>query len=164
MSDIFQLVDEYKAALDEKDRLKQATTDNNKLIEEKRQALAQAMIEAESPRISRGGFSYTLSEKTEYSKRACDEEEFFSFLEGEGLGGLIKRTVNATTLNSAMRQQVGDLKEEAEEEAAEDGEDLPSDWLPEEYRPFISAYSHYDVAKRKESNKTASKAKKEAER
>ena len=56
MADIFLLIDEYKELLDEKDRLKDATTKNNKILEEKRKELAQAMIDAESPRISRGGF------------------------------------------------------------------------------------------------------------
>ena len=52
MADIFLLIDEYKELLDEKDRLKDATTKNNKILEEKRKELAQAMIDAESPRIS----------------------------------------------------------------------------------------------------------------
>ena len=42
MADIFLLIDEYKELLDEKDRLKDATTKNNKILEEKRKELAQA--------------------------------------------------------------------------------------------------------------------------
>lgn len=74
MADIFLLIDEYKELLDEKDRLKDATTKNNKILEEKRKELAQAMIDAESPRISRGGFLYSLQDKTKYNKiGGCDE-------------------------------------------------------------------------------------------
>ena len=32
MADIFTLIDEYKGLLDEKDRLKDATTENNKIL------------------------------------------------------------------------------------------------------------------------------------
>ena len=40
MADIFSLIDEYKELLDEKDRLKDATTENNKALEAKRNELA----------------------------------------------------------------------------------------------------------------------------
>ena len=52
MADIFSLIDEYKELLDEKDRLKDATTENNKALEAKRNELAQAMIDAESPKVA----------------------------------------------------------------------------------------------------------------
>lgn len=157
--DIYALVDVYKDLLDTKEELKELTTENNKAIMEARDKLAQAMIEAESPRISRGGYMYSLGEKTEYSKRGCNEEEFFSFLRDIGLGDIIKPTVNARTLNSAMKETVGILREEAEAERDDDDPEIASDWLPEEYAKFISAYSFYDVTKRKETNKTAKKAK-----
>lgn len=140
---IFDLIDDYKALLDEKDRLKDATTTNNKAIEELRNRLAQAMIDEECPKVSRNGFSYTLQQKTKYNKRACDEEAFFDVLEEYGLGDIIKRTVNAQTLSGAMAEM-------AEEH---DGE------LPEDFNEFVSKYEFYDVAKRKETNKTAKQAK-----
>ena len=46
MADIFTLIDEYKGLMDEKDRLKDATTKNNKILEEKRKELAQAIRDA----------------------------------------------------------------------------------------------------------------------
>lgn len=156
--DIYGLVDQYKELLDRKDELKEMTSENNKAIMAKRAELAQAMINAESPRISRNGFMYSLGEKIEYSKRGCDQEEFFEFLRDQGLGDIIKPTVNARTLNTAMKELIDVMKEEAE---AEDPE-IPSDWVPEEFTPFISAYAFYDVAKRKETNKTAKKAKERA--
>lgn len=161
--DIYALVDAYKDLLDTKEELKELTTENNKAIMAARDALAKAMIDAESPRISRGGYMYSLGEKTEYSKRGCNEEDFFNFLRGIGLGDIIKPTVNARTLNSAMKETVGILREEAEAELEEEGDDteLASDWVPEDFAPFISAYSFYDVTKRKETNKTAQKARKQ---
>ena len=160
--DIYALVDEFKELLDRKDELKDLTTENNKAIIAARDRLAKAMIDAESPRISRGGFMYSLGEKTEYSKRGCDENEFFDFLRNIGLGDIIKPTVNARTLNSSMKEAVGMLREEYEaelqEEAGDEAPDVPSDWVPEDFAPYISAYSFYDVSKRKETNNTAKKA------
>lgn len=148
MADIFLLIDEYKELLDEKDRLKDATTKNNKILEEKRKELAQAMIDAESPRISRGGFLYSLQDKTKYNKiGGCDENGFFETWEEHGLGDIIKRTVSAQTLNGAM----AGLVEE------NDGK------LPEDFEEFIKPYQYYDVGKRKETNKAAKNAKQKKE-
>ncbi len=148
MADIFSLIDEYKELLDKKDCLKDETTANNKALEEKRNELAKAMIDAESPKISRNGFLYSLQDKTKYSKiGGCDEEAFFDTLEEHGLGDIVKRTVNAQTLNGA----VAALVEE------NDGE------LPEEFEEFINPYQYYDVAKRKETNKAAKNARKKEE-
>ena len=133
MADIFTLIDEYKELLDEKDRLKDATTENNKALEKKRNELAQAMIDAESPKVSRGGFLYSLQDKTKYNKiGGCDEDAFFDTLEEHGLGDIIKRTVSAQILNGAM----AGLVEE------NDGE------LPEGFEEFIKPYQYYDVGKR----------------
>ena len=159
--DIYELVDRYKELLDLKEELKDLTTENNKAIMAARDALAKAMIDAESPRISRAGFSYSLGEKTEYSKKGCDEEAFFEFLRNNGLGDIIKPTVNAKTLNSAMKEVIGLMREDAEAELSDGDPEIPSDWVPEDFAPFISAYSFYDVTKRKETNKTAEKARKE---
>ena len=148
MADIFSLIDEYKVLLDKKDELKETTTDNNKALEAKRKELAQAMIDADSPKVSRGGFLYSLQDKTKYNKIGdCDEEAFYDTLEEHGLGDIIKRTVNAQTLNGAMTELVEE----------NDGE------LPEDFEDFIKPYQYYDVAKRKETNKAAKNAKKKKE-
>ena len=46
-------VDAYRALLDEKDRLAEETKANNRAIEAARDALATAMIEDETPQITR---------------------------------------------------------------------------------------------------------------
>lgn len=141
--DILKLIDDYKELLDTKDQLADQTKENNKKIQEARDALAKAMIDAEMPKVSRNGFLYSLQDKTKYSKKACDNEEFFSVLEENGLGDLIKRTVDTQTLNSAMAAE------------AEENDGI----LPEKYEDYINVYQFYDIAKRKETNKTAKKAK-----
>lgn len=145
--DIIAMIDQYKELLDIKDQLADQTKENNKKIQEARDALAKAMIDAEMPKVSRNGFLYSLQDKTKYNKKACDDEEFFSVLEENGLGDLIKRTVDARTLSSAMAA------------AAEENDGI----LPEEYEAYINVYQFYDIAKRKETNKTAKKAKQKEE-
>lgn len=145
--DIVTMIDQYKELLDRKDALADQTKENNKAIQEARDALAQAMIDAEMPKVSRNGFLYSLQDKTKYNKKACDDEEFFSVLEENGLGDLIKRTVDARTLSSAMAA------------AVEENDGV----LPEEYEDYINVYQFYDIAKRKETNKTAKRAKQKEE-
>lgn len=146
--DIIKMIDGYKELLDRKDELSEATKENNKAIEEARKELTQAMIDAEMPKVSRNGFLYSLQDKTKYNKiGGCDEDAFFDTLEEHGLGDIIKRTVNAQTLNGAM----AGLVEE------NDGE------LPEDFTDYIKPYQYYDVGKRKETNKAAKKAKQKKE-
>lgn len=145
--DIVTMIDQYKELLDRKDELADQTKENNKAIQEARDALAQAMIDAEMPKVSRNGFLYSLQDKTKYNKKACDDEEFFSVLEENGLGDLIKRTVDARTLSSAMAA------------AVEENDGV----LPEEYEDYINVYQFYDIAKRRETNKTAKRAKQKEE-
>lgn len=142
--EILTMIDRYKELLDRKDELADATKENNKAIEAARKELSQAMIDEEMPKVSRNGFLYSLQDKTKYSKKGdADEEAFFDTLEENGLGDIIKRTVNAQTLNGTMAQVVEE----------NDGE------LPEEYEEFINVYQYYDIQKRKETNKAAKKAK-----
>ena len=136
--DILTMIDRYKELLDRKDELADATKENNKAIEAARKELSQAMIDAEMPKVSRNGFLYSLQDKTKYSKKGdADEEAFFDLLEENGLGDIIRRTVSACA-------------PVAEENGGE---------LPEEYEDFISVYQFYDIQKRKETNKTAKRAK-----
>ena len=58
-----------------------------------------------------------------------------------------------------MKEVVGMYRDAAEAQA-DDPADIPSDWLPEAFSDYISAYAFYDVTKRKETNRTAQKAQK----
>ena len=145
---ILEMIDNYKALLDKKDELEAAAKENNGKIAEIKEALTQAMIDEEMPKISRNGFMYSLQDKTKYSKKGdIDEDEFFEALELNGLGDIIKRTVNASTLNSAMNNL-----------AAENDDELPDD-----FKEYINEYQFYDITKRKETNKAAANAKKKKE-
>lgn len=142
---LLKLVDEYKELIDKKEELEEATKENNKALEAKKAELAQAMIDEECPGISRNGFKYSLQEKVRYNKRSEEdlsqlEVPFFDFLREEGLGDIIKETVNANTLSSAIKSLVDEVGE-----------------LPEHYLPYIKPYETYEIMKRKETNKAGKK-------
>ena len=144
-------IDTYKELLDRKDALKEATSDNNKAIEELKKEIAQMMIDEECLTISRNGFKYSLQEKTMYSKKAeetllAEGLEFLEVLRSEGFGELIVETVNARTLSSTLAAYV-------QENGA----------LPEDLAGCINVYETYDIMKRKETNKAARSAKQKEE-
>lgn len=131
---VFELIDRYKDALDHKEALAEKTKENNKLIEEIRDQLATAMISEEVTKVSRGGFSYSVSEKTKYSKKGGMEEELFDVLRANGLGDLIVPTVAPQTLQAAVKNLVSENDDE----------------LPEDFAEVLNVYSYFDVNKRKE--------------
>ena len=130
---LLEKVDELKALLDEKDALKAKTTENNKAVEACKKDLADMMLAEETTKVTRAGFSYSLQEKTRYSKKAGHDEELFELLRENGLGDIIKETVNAQTLQGAMSNL-----------AAENGDELP-----EEFAEVINVYEYLDIQKRK---------------
>lgn len=140
------MVRKYQELLFEKDRLAALTKENNAAIEAAKTEIAQQMVDDDCPRISCGGYSFSLTPKTSYTKRSeADLAEagvdFFDTLRGEGLGDLIVETVNARTLQSAMSAYV--------EEHGELSEDLDR---------VIRTFDYNDITRRKESRKIGGKA------
>lgn len=118
---------EYNKILEEKKRLEKQTKENNAAKEKKEQEIAQIMVDNEKPSAIVDGYTYSLQETKMYSKKAEEkleqlkiEEgiEFFEVLREQGLGSIIKETVNAKTLQSTMKALDDELPE---------GEDLPED-------------------------------------
>jgi hypothetical protein len=92
------------------------------------------MVDEECDKVSRSGFIYTLQTKTKFSKKAGADESLFQLLRDNGLGDIIRETINAQTLQ-------GTMSELAEDNGGE---------LPEDYAEYINRYDYMDVAKRKE--------------
>lgn len=118
---------EYNKILEEKKRLEKQTKENNAAKEKKEQEIVQIMVDNEKPSTIVDGYTYSLQETKMYSKKAEEkleqlkiEEgiEFFEVLREQGLGSIIKETVNAKTLQSTMKALDDELPE---------GEDLPED-------------------------------------
>lgn len=138
---LLELVDRYKELRDKKDELAEQVKANNAELENVTQQLAQQMIDDEVPNISRGGFKYILSNKVIYSKRneadlAKNDKSFFDFLREEGLGDLVKETVDSRTLSSSINSLVEEVGE-----------------LPEHYSDYITSYEKLDIQKRKDTSK-----------
>lgn len=144
-----EMLGQYEELLDKKDALDKETKDNNAAIEKLKAEIAEMMIDEDIPSQGYGDYVYSLQDKVKYSKRGDAQLmekglDFFEVLREQGLGDLIKETVNPRSLQSAM-------KEIADEN---DGE------LPPELDEVVSSYEMTDIARRKSANKALKKAKK----
>lgn len=138
---LLDMVRKYQELLVEKDRLADLTKENNAAIEAAKAEIAQQMVDDDCPRISTGGYTFSLTPKTSYSKRSEAELaeaglDFFGVLREEGLGDLIVETVNARTLQSAMKAYVD-----------ENGE------LSEDLESVIRSYDYNDITRHKETTR-----------
>lgn len=141
------LVREYKEILDKKDELAEQTKANNKAKEEMEQRIAQMMVDEEKPNTTVDGFTYSLQQKTMYSKKSEEALAeagivFFDVLREQGLGDIIVERVDPRTLQSTMKALV-----------EEQGE------LPEELAECLTVYEQLGIGKRKANTKALDRAK-----
>ena len=142
-----EMLGQYEELLDKKDQLAKDTKDNNAKIEALKQDIAQQMIDDDCPRIAVGDCMFSLQIKSKYSKRseeylAANGLDFFEVLREQGFADLIKETVNAGSLQSAMTALV-----------EENGE------LPVELAEVISQFDQTDILRRKQTSSALKKAK-----
>lgn len=140
---LLEMVKDYQALLARKDELAALTKENSAAIEAAKQKITQQMVDDDCPRISTGGYTFTLTPKTSYSKRSEEElaatgVDFFEVLRSEGLGDIIVETVNARTLQSTVSAYV-----------EENGE------LSEALESVIRSYEFNDITRRRETAKKA---------
>ena len=136
---LIDMVKDYQALLERKDDLAAQTKENNAAIEAAKVQIAQQMIDDDCPQIAVGGYTFSLQNKTEFSKKSEAELagngiDFLSFLREQGLGDIIVETVNPRTLQSTIKGIVDET---------DDGE------LPEVWETVINVYEHPDIARRK---------------
>ena len=96
---LLDMVRDYQSLLERKEELADEVKANNALIEEAKANISQQMIDDDCPSISVGGFKFTLTPKTIYSKKseaelASEGINFFETLREEGLGDIIVESVN----------------------------------------------------------------------
>lgn len=97
------------------------------------------MVDEDIPRISTGGYCFTLTAKTSYTKRSEAELaegglDFLDVLREEGLGDIIVEKVDPRTLQSTIKDYV-------EEHGG----------LSEGLESVIRIYDYNDITRRKES-------------
>lgn len=139
--DLLEMVKRYQSLLETKDDLAEQTKANNAAIEAEKAKITQQMIDDECPRISTGGYCFSLTAKTSYTKRSDAELaesglDFLDALREEGLGDIIVEKVDPRTLQSTIKAYVeehGDLSEGLE--------------------AIIRSYDYNDITRRKEKRK-----------
>lgn len=135
---LLDMVREYQGLLETKEDLASQTKANNAAIEAAKKRIAQQMVDDECPRISTGGYCFSLTAKTAYTKRSDEElaESGLNFLEvlrEEGLGDIIVEKVDPRTLQSTVKAYI--------DEHGELSEGLDS---------IIQSYDFNDITRRKE--------------
>lgn len=154
-SQLDQKIREYKELLDRKEELENLTKENNAAKEKLEQDICKMMIDEEKPSTIVDGFNYSLSQKVMYSKKseedlAALEKEtglsFFDVLRDQGLGDIIKETVNPRTLQSTVAAMKEDLGEDQD--------------LPEDLTQCLSIYEKLTITKRKANTKALDRARK----
>lgn len=146
MNILDQKIREYKSVLDRKEELANLTKENNAAKEELEQEICRMMVDEEKPSTVVDGFTYSLQQKTMYSKKSEEALaeagiKFFDVLREQGLGDLIVEKVDPRTLQSSVSA------------LAEEGE------LPEELVECLSIYEKLALSKRKANTKALERAK-----
>lgn len=139
--DLLEMVKHYQTLLETKEDLAERTKANNAAIEAAKAEIAQHMVDDECPRISTGGYCFSLTAKTSYTKRSDAElaESGLNFLDAlreEGLGDIIVEKVDPRTLQSTVKAYVD-----------EHGE------LSEGLEAIIRTFDYNDITRRKEKRK-----------
>lgn len=139
--DLLEMVKHYQSLLETKDDLAEQTKANNAAIEAAKAEITQQMVDDECPRISTGGYCFSLTAKTSYTKRSDAELaesglDFLDTLREEGLGDIIVEKVDPRTLQSTVKAYV-----------EEHGE------LSEGLEGIIRTFDYNDITRRKEKRK-----------
>lgn len=137
MNTLLEKIDNYQNILDKIESKKRELELLNVELADIKQELCDEMTNDEIPSITRNGYTWSLVNKTKYSKKAGAEEKLFTTLREQGLGDLIQENINAQRFNSAMNA-------EAENNGGS---------LPECYADLVNEYSFQDISKRKSNKK-----------
>lgn len=123
--------------LQRKEDLKQEEKNNSAAIDAAKAEIVQQMIDDECTSIGCMGYTYSLQAKTKYNKKSDDDiaaagVDFLDTLRAEGLGDIIKETVDARTLSATIRAYI----EQNEE-------------LSEGLSKIVKPYDYNDIDRRK---------------
>lgn len=148
MNELDEKVRQYQLLLDRKKELEELTKANNSEKDKLEQEICQMMIDQEKPSTVVGEYNYSLSQKTEYSKRseeylAENGLDFLETLREQGYGDIIVERVDPRTLSSTCKAIV-----------EEQGE------LPEELAEVVSSYEKLTISRTKANTSALKRAKK----
>lgn len=105
---MFELADTLKNLREIKQDLEQQVKDVNAKIDETDYRLSELMAESETQNFTRSGTMFCLTTKTRASAVAGFKEELYAALRQQGFGELVYETVNANSLSSFVKEQIGE--------------------------------------------------------
>ena len=105
---MFELADTLKNLREIKQDLEQQVKDVNAKIDETDYRLSELMAESETQNFTRSGTMFCLTTKTRASAVAGSKEELYAALRQQGFGELVYETVNANSLSSFVKEQIGE--------------------------------------------------------
>ena len=108
---MFALADRLKELRDRKDALEAETKEVNALIDEADYRLSVLMAGTETQNFTRAGTMFFLKTTTRASAIAGGKEKLFEALKANGYGSLVTETVNANSLSSFVKEQIGENDE-----------------------------------------------------
>jgi predicted nuclease with TOPRIM domain len=114
---MFELAEKLKSLRDEKSEAEAQLKEINAQIDETDYRLSELMAETETQNFTRAGTMFCLTTKTRVSAVAGSKEELYAALREQGYGDLVYETVNANSLSSFVKEQIGE------------NEDVLPDWL-----------------------------------
>lgn len=114
---MFELAEKLKSLRDEKSEAEAQLKEINAQIDETDYRLSELMAESETQNFTRAGTMFCLTTKTRASAVAGSKEELYAALREQGYGDLVYETVNANSLSSFVKEQIGE------------NEDILPDWL-----------------------------------
>jgi len=160
---------EYQEAVELDKEAKEAAKEAAATLQKAKEKLCDAFVEEEAVSVGVDGYKYSIVPKTKFNRKGgLDDEVFFTFLRDNGLGDLIKLTVNAQSLSSAVKETAIEYARQLEELRAEDEEGYrpdpdPAPVLPEGFGEYLGQYDYYDISRTKDTSAAARAARKKKE-
>ena len=134
---MFTLADRLKSLRDEKANMEAQLKEINAKIEVADEQLTVVMAETETKNFTHSGTMFSLTTKTRASAVAGSKEELYTALREQGYGDLVYETVNANSLSSFVKEQIGE------------NEDVLPDWL----NGLVNVFEKTTVGVRKSARK-----------
>ena len=134
MADLNLLAATLIASKDAKAGAEDALKEANAGVERADAALFEALADAGLSKITANGYTFSPDVKDYYRVAAASMEAFHELMDGLGRGGIFRVTANAQTINSTLRELVGD-----------------DEGLPEELASVVETYSRPKCTMRKSS-------------
>lgn len=111
-TDIFSLADQLVTLKEDKAKLEERLKKLNGFIDEVDYKLSEAMAEADTQNFSRGDKLFYLTSRLYASAAAERKDALFDALREHGFGELVTETVNANSLASFVKEQMGENSDE----------------------------------------------------